>query len=424
MNIKQVMEAIGVLKAVPKEVLESISADASLEKAAQDLTAAEHVKDRWEQGQMNMGAQKEEIKTGPSEASSGGGAVHMVEHYSHPAKQNGTMITAESLSHILAPMAASAKAQTEAILSLIKSQENLNVSIAALVAKAEDDEDDEEEEEDESEVVEIKESKAKSLVTTSAKANHILVKSIVAHAKSYIDKAKKMGDDAKVEMDTEKKKMCRSKAKAALKTAADLLGKAASVASLAKLPELHKSVLKLALKSDINVVEDEEEDEEDEEEKAKAAKAAADARAKAEAKGNQADKQDPETGNQDDSAAKGEVLKQMSNKIDNALSGLGMLKTDVRGLMDVLMNTSKQGPGAVPPDFAKSFAVDKSHELSLKIEALEESGQMSPADALASQDIIAKANMVRLGQLTSSVLQDRIAKSSSAVQMLFRDAAA
>jgi hypothetical protein len=433
-KMSEILSALHILQNTPMNEIESSIKDGNLIKAAADLSAAQSLKpgevvgDHWLEGNMNKGAQREEIKTGPSEASSGGGAERMVRDYSMPAPQNGTTLTAESLARIMEPVAAASKAQTEAIGSLIEHSKSVAAILSGLV-KSEQEEDDEEEEdeeeedEEESEVVEINAAKARTLISKSPVANKLLVKSFLAKARVLIAKAAKTRDKAKDMKTAEERKACRKSAKELDKRAALFLGKALAIARLSK--ELSKAhfetdILTLAAKADINVVQEEEEDEEEEDEEEEE-EGDAKSKAKKPAKGNQAAKQDPATGNQDDSAAK--AIEAMGKKIDDALSGFGLLKTDVQGMMSTIMGQSR-GTGVVP-EISKSVAGDTIAQVTpQRIEELCDAGQLLDADRLAALDIISKAGAAAAGLIDKKIVTDRIAKSSTAVQMLFGRAAA
>ena len=422
------LAAITTLKAMPEAELQTALKDAGLiAKAdlghAQGLSAGEVVGDHWKEGMMHRGAVREEIKTGPSEASSGGGAERMVRDYSNPAMQHGTTLTAETLVHIMEPVAAASKAQTEAIRGLVTTVTALAASLTP-TAKAEEDEDDEDddEEEDESEVVEIDAAKAATLMSHSPVVNRLLVKAMVAQAKALIAKAAKMRGKAS-EMKDEDRKACKKAARELTKKAAAILGKALSIVhkseSLSK-AHFDTTILSVALKADINVTQEEEEDEEEEDEdeaKAKSDIKSVAVKAKKPAKGNQADKMDPATGNQDDSAMKAIIQKQ--EELDKALSGLGMLSTDVRGMFDTIMGRSRSSE--IVPVIGKSeAAVGATGELTeARFNELHRSGELNDADHMAAMDILSKAQAVREGVLAQSVLDNRIERTSTVVKALF-----
>jgi hypothetical protein len=402
MNPKQILEAIGILAKAPAAEVAKILQDSALDKAAQDLTHSEMVESRWEEGHMHEHISREVIRTGPEQKASGDGAEKMIRDYSNVATQQaGIMQQAESLARLIAPIAASSKAQTAAVTALIENVKSLNVTLAALVtAKAEgEDKMVEEDDEDEKETKEMAAEKAKSLV---------------ARAKILLTKAKKAeGDAMMVEDDEEEEKACKKKAKAFRKQAAVLLGKARTAAFVAGDRETRKSIAQIAAKSDITVVEDDEDEDDDEKEKAKAAAEKAKGH---DAAGNQADFSNKD-GNQDSTAVK--AVSEMSGKVEEALKGFGMLSMELKDMMNVVSGRSK-GTGAVP-EFTKS-AVDPTLALVNKIEELEDAGQLSDTDAFAARDIVSKMTAARAGQLDASIVHDRIAKSTLPVQMLFKAA--
>lgn len=399
---KQIAEALGILKGAGPEAIASVVADDKLSKAASGLGDAPDVKDHWAEGNLNAPAKKDQIKTGPSEEASGGGAEKMIGHYSEPAEQHGTTLTAESLSRIMAPMAAASKAQSAVLLEVVEVLKGLRDGQATLlkgkVVKAKDDDEDEE---DESEVVEINE-KAKSAITA---------------LKAALKKAKKAANQMK--WATGKDKMsCKADYDEHMASALAIVRKAAPHVLLSGDEALRTEFLEIASKADIDVTQEEEEEDEDDAEKAKKAKELAEAAAKATSTA--------------DPAAKGTevavtpelraILEETQAQVKKALEGTGMLTTDVKGLMDKINSLSKHG-GMPPAMVAKSeaAAVSTFDQRLERISALEDIGQLTEAQAFTARDIVSKARAAERGELGNNVHLDLIAKATPAVQAIFAD---
>jgi hypothetical protein len=117
------LNAIKSLLALKKEdakaaetFMKDFGVSIELDKAqnAQSLSDAQLISDHWTEGNMDKAATSEEIKTGPGERASGGGAEKMVRDYSSPTSQSGTTLTAEKLARLLGPINNSVKALIEA----------------------------------------------------------------------------------------------------------------------------------------------------------------------------------------------------------------------------------------------------------------------------------------------------------------------
>ena len=279
-----------LMSADPKDI-SSVVEDPEISKALKDLKAtdlsdAQLVRALWQNGELMRPATKEEVKTGPEQATSGNGAERMIRDYSSPAAQMGIQLMAEEFGRALAPMSASMKAISQGMAILLENQGKLPTQLTeALVAaeaaakakkaKKAEGEDEEDEEDEESEVVEINASKAQRCLR---KAKQLLRK---------IDIAKAEMEEAEEDDDKDAKKAARKAIKSLELALSHVLGDARMHAYAASSAELKKSVRTIAVKADIDVVQEEEEEDDEEEEdgkskKAKAAKAAADAAKSAE----------------------------------------------------------------------------------------------------------------------------------------------
>lgn len=417
-SIKDILQAVGLLKSADPSVVSALATDEALVKSlsqtAEPLSPAEHVDDIWLKGQRDKTPTREEVKIGPSQSASGGGAERMIDDYSNPARQMyGVQQVAERFEHILSGFSNAAK-------SIVAESAKTNALIQALVAKAAEEESEEEEdEEEESEVVEINASRGKS---------HL------GKARKLLRKAEDMKEAMEDEDDKDKKKACKAQIKKLIKSAIKALLKARDCAYAAKSAELKKDIQELIAlheirKADINVVQEEEEEEEDEEEEegegkgksqtaAAASPAAAPAteKAKTDDAGHQADRADPASGNQA-AASKAEVDPSIKAQIEQAVAGLAMLTTTVNGIMDVVSGKTKVTDLA-PVVKSEGIRVPELYE---QIREKNESGIITDIEAYAAREIAQKVELAKSGKYDIALVNDRLSKASTAVQNLFKD---
>jgi hypothetical protein len=397
---QKILEAVGILKGEDPALVNSILTDAGLEKAAQDLSPSEKVKDRWENGNMHKNPAKEELKFGPSESASGSGAEKMVDHYSHPAKQEGIQLMAEKLGEMFAPMTAHMKAIAEGQTAILAA-----LAPAAKAKKAEGKDEDEEKE-----VVEVNEDKCKSLLLRAG--------DLIRKARRMASTAQDFEDDG----ETAKAKELSVKSRKLRREAGVLLGKARTAAYAAGSEVLKSDIRALAVKGEIKITEDEEEGEDDKEAESDKAKSAPADGAKSAAvtdlKGNQADSKDTKTGNQADHAEKatGPSNDSTIKAVNDALAGIKVLETTVRGLVDVVSGKSKVSD--LVPDLSKASpeAISSVAEL---IAQGEDSGKLTEFDVAYARNVIAKSEAAKRGLVATSVPIDLIAKASPNVRELF-----
>lgn len=400
---QKILEAVGILKGEDATLVNSILTDQGLEKAAQKLSASEHVKDHWEEGNTHSHATKEEIKIGTAQEASGGGAEKMTKEYSNPAPQHGITLVSEQLGRMLAPINSSMKALAEtqvATLGVLKSM------VAEKAKKSEDSDEDKD-------VEEMHESKAKSFLLQAG--------DLIRKSKRFAAKA----EDAKDDGDEEKCKALTAKARTAKREAAVLLGKARLFAAASGNATIKSDVSALIKKSDITVVEDEDEDDDEKEsDKAKAA-AVTDADVKAAAKtddaGHQADKKDPANGNQAAQTKAVDTSDSTMKALQDAMSGFKILETTVKGLMEVVAGRSKVSD--LVPDISKASPALIS-SISERLADAEDSGRLSESDAACARNIIAKSGAAKQNLIPATVVSDLLSKAPINVRALFAEATA
>ena len=440
-GIRDLVSALNILNKSDPKVVQALAKDISLEKAAEhaeNLEGDEWIKDNWAQGNVDKAPTREEIKVGPREASSGEGAERMIRDYSDTAPQHGITLTAEAMSRLLGPMNSSMKSLAAAMSSNtailtamlkamaddedgekeedmkgMKGKKSRKARKAASVRKGDVDHEDEAEEEDEEEEEEEESEEESEVVEiNAAKCRKLLTK-----ARNKIAQAKAMKAEAEEEReegeDEEKCKAKLRKARALRKAAARLLAKARTAAYAADSAELKKAVRLTITKADINVVqeEEEEEEEEDEEEEEEGEEETKARKAKgSDAKGNQADHEDKESGNQD-----AEAVKALATKVEKSLEGFAMLQTDVKGLMEAVSGRSK-GSTVVP--MLTKAQVATADDLNSEIASMVDAGTLNDADAFAARDILSKITATKSGLIDKAIVHDRIAKSSPTVRSI------
>lgn len=404
-SIKSILNALGVLSDSDATLVKALAEDAGVDtslitkgdidnKRSSGLGAkTEYVKDAWSEGQLNKTATREELNIGPGQEASGAGAEKMTREYSNPAAQHhGIEQAVERLGAMFTGFGKSLDAMT----ALMKANTDGNAAIKALlvqsiVAKAKDEED---EEDDESEVVEINASRAKSKIEA---------------AKALVKAIKKSDDPAEI--------------KALRKSLVSALAKGQLYAFAANSVELKKSIKDIAAKADIEVVqEEEEEDDEEGEAKSLTAKPAA-AKATTDDQGNQADKEDNKNGNQE-AAAKATELSNadLQKKLADALSGMAMLETTVKGMMDVVSGKSKI-VDQLPVDISKAKP-DAIQAILDQVENMESANNISNADAMAARAIASMTKQASEGKMDGAIAKARLEKSSPTVRALFAQVAA
>lgn len=401
------------------------------------LTPGQMVESLWEEGQLHRVPGADTLKVGPVQESSGAGAEKMIREYSNPAPQMGIQVQAEELAahlHAFHGAMKSIAGKHDALVDVVtKSSEqiqNLTTVAAAILAKAEEHEKEEEKKREE----EHDEHHMDKAATYFKKARQLLKKSkaIKVEAKAVTVKAdaKNLKRVATLLRKAAARYLMRARteALAGRGTAVDRTfeSRKAIDAFLLKYP---------ALKADMEEMQHEKK-EKDEAKKArqlyKAVKAnlkAAAAKAvegHADADGNQADKQDPSNGNQDDSAVKAATaaVADVAAKVDNALNGLGLLKTDVKGLMDTIAGRSITPPvGDVVPllkgGATQASTIDK---ISEQLDAAEENGSLDLAHLIKAQSLLTRLDGVQKGAIAKGVFDAELASAPAKVREFFQAA--
>ncbi len=139
-------------------------------------------------------------------------------------------------------------------------------------------------------------------------------------------------------------------------------------------------------------------------------------------KGMQADRQDPETKNQDDSA-KATAVADMATKVDDAMKGLGMLKTTVAGLMDVIAGKPINPDNVQPLALMKGDPVVVTKSIQDKIEQAVDDETIDPAAEIRARDLLVKLTGVRNGIISEETFRSALRQSPHSVQQIFHEAA-
>jgi len=422
----QFLKAIGFDEADIKAMSDMV-ADATIAAKAEHAATTEgapHIPDRWMAGHMHAVPTAEQIKVGPSQSASGGGAEHMVSQYSNDAPQKGLTLEAERLAAVLHQLQAQQKSLTLLIdghnglcETVVKSNELLStlqdqnrritLVCAGLIKKAEDEEEKEDDKKEDKE-----ESMRERFGKAAAKA---LKKARKLHAKSLrIREAAKTAEGSDIEALKSQSKLFKKAAKSAFAKAWKLSE---------GVIETRKAVDEFFLMYPSMKSETPEAGALGEARKArKEWKAAAKAvQGHGDASGNQSDKKDGATGNQDDSAVKAQI-EEMSTKINNALEGFGMLKTTVGGLMEAVAGRPVT-PDVAPLSLMKGDPVAVVKALDTKIEEMTDRGELDPTMEHRARDVLSKYQATRAGQMLESTFKGILEGSPLPVQEIFRQAA-
>lgn len=424
LTAKDILQALRILKSADPKTVQQLLADEAVNKAsgerhAQGLDGAPWIADLHTEGEEHRVITGEEIRTGPSQAASGGGAEKMIREYSAPAPQKGVTQEAMSLAEVLGGISRSMKAMADG-------QKTMSDLLTVLVAAKAEEKEEKEEEKDKEE--EEAKAHAKGRATE-----------LVAEAQKLLRKADRKEEDGDDEEESEKSRVLYREAKLLRKQAARMLGKARLHALAAGDGEITKSIRQIVAKNDLVIkAENEEEEKERETEKDEADKArqpdaaaAKGAEATKDSAGNQAPKQDKENGNQDDAAQK--AVTALGARVDEALKGLTILHTDLAGFMDTVAGKAKPQEGvtaapagATPMD---AFALMKANpagaagELQLAIEKAASKGLLDGAQAMTAYNILAKLDACNKGVIAKSMVDGMIDNAPSAVRQIFRHAA-
>lgn len=450
-GIAALMQGLGKSSEEVKEAA-GVLADIEIEKAAatvsQPLTDVSHVTDRWNQGAMHGVPGSDKLKTGPTQHASGGGAEKMVSEYSHPAPQVHLTVESERLAAELGSLRGYAKAQTEVITRISKSQEAMTGVLTALLTKQAG-------EEAETGVP----GEAASFQKYQAqKANgyYRAFKAVLAKSEQIHDQL----DDLEL---PEARKAAKAQIKDLRKKAARLALKTLAATYAAKSEEsdpaaearksLHNAMESDArLKADIAALHDKDRDK-DEEKGAKkrmkklfkkaAAKLAKKAAAKAadtapaggaakavsgNDKGNQADRQDPETKNQDDAAKATETTKtqeETAADVKKALEGLGLMQGTIQQVFELVAGRPITNNAINPPALMKAGDMTATTVMNVdqKIEDAVAKGELDQMAEMRARDLLMKTEHVREGRMTQDMWDSMLRQAPLSVQQIYRPAA-
>jgi hypothetical protein len=447
---KKVMDSTGLgtllasLGASSKEIKEAadVALDLEIGKAvgAESLKPGEHVADRWDEGQMHRAPTKEEIKTGPVQAASGGGAERMIAEYSRPAPQDGTVTVPAQLAAELGQMRGYMKSQAELVGKLMKGQETLTSVLTAFLTK---------EAAQASGVDENAETRFSNIYVRKAQG-------FAAAARIALAKAGSIREGLG-ELQPEARKIAKAQIKDLRKRAARLVSKSLEAAFAAKSEdsdpalEVRKAMTVLldgdeSLKADVSAFheKDERENEEKREKKkmkkaikaiarkvaqkaAKKAKAAADAAA-AQAGGEaaktqmQADSQDKDSKNQ---AAKPTTEKTINpDDLKKALEGLGILEGKISDVMEIVAGRPVTNNVGKPLELLKSdTGASKLIEISSRIDEAVASDRMDTGAEMKARDLLQKVDAVRRGVMSQDLWQQQLLQAPQSVKDVFQMAA-
>lgn len=346
----------------------------------------------------------ETIRVGPSQQASGGGAEKMIREYSNVAPQYGITLLYNEFSRKLDTLRKSiltiseaVKAQSAVISHIVKSDEAATQSASSSFSD---------------EVTKAKEiiKKSKSLIlkselygiesnsTEDAMEDIRKAEVLLKKAKSLLIKA----EDEEEKEEKEEKEIEKS-----------LIDVKKFSLRLDKAKSEIMDIVKAEEEKEKKKKEDEEKEakakkaeEEEKEEKAKKAEEEKEREAKAKAKGN-------DKGNQDDGADKEGMQKDAASKSEDITS---LVKKTVSEFIDTISNTStSRGIPDLTKAQKESFLVAKSAQ----IDEAFENGLLSSGEEMTARSILNMLDLAQKGDISPSIVKDRIYASSSAVQSVF-----
>lgn len=383
--------------------------DAEIDKAmpGSESDSMPMITDRWHKGQMHAVPSSEQIKVGPGQSASGGGAEHMVREYSNPAPQKGIQLEAERLEAELGPMRGYAKAIADGhnglcasfdelsgiVKNVVDQNMRLKIVTAALIKAVEKGEDEEKGDDDKEEKFEINASKAQEAY---AKARALLKKS-----RSIKAAMKAASDAGHIGALKAQSKLFKKAAQGYFNKAAEYskAGGARAVVTRKALDEFFAA--NPALKSEealdasalrkaaIKARKD-----------WKAAVKSASEIKKDDDAGNQADEEKHENGNQADHAAKAEV-EVMAKQVQDAVNGMAMLETTVKGLMETISNRPVNGK-VEPLALVKADPEAQFRKLDATIEKWADENRLDTANEHRARDVVKMLSAVKAGSVTQA----------------------
>ena len=423
-----------LLAATPEETIREVALDTSVAKAlyGPDVSASGQERPEAESGDRVVDQSvapmsgrvpgREEIKLGPAQEASGGGAERMIRQYSDPNPQQDIVVQYERLSGMLGDIGKSMKAMSDAFTAILKKaedeKEDVHVQVeqeeeedekghgksltsellADILAKAEEEEEEEEEDDHEAE---------KALPATSkmnlAKA---LFEAVQAARKSKVP----AGTRSRVtKASTAALQRAYRMAKAASAEAEDSASKKAAAKTAGDIAEF-------AFVRGIKL--------------ASAPKAtSAEVAAKAE---EAEDHKDGKDHNQDKWPAGAKA----APGLEEVLKGQAILNGNIMSMLDAMSGKGGSMPvtdlGLVS---AKAVGVEGQDTKTLfksnpaawetvkreQIQAAVDSGEFQLSDELAAGTILATAQAVQHGAVDAGLLKARISTGSEAIRSLFAD---
>ncbi len=415
------------------EVLKSTSS-----LSAQALSHGELVHDRWTEGRTHSVPTREEIRTGPPQASSGAGAERMVREYSHPAPQDGLTMQAERLAEEIGSLRGFMRSMNDSFSTLAKHQEATTTILSALLGNM---------------AVGKGEFTVTDELTKFAEQCAGKSQKFLDAARSHLAKAIALKSDAG-ELTGDARAIRKSEIKVLRANAAKLIVKAQEAAYAAcsggndTTVEIRKAIDTIIEGDPILKAKTSEEREKMREKDEKACakkalkkslkrmvkKAAAKAAAKAAVvapaaeaiKNNQADEQDKDTKNQDDKSVstKAELSPETEAMIKKTLDGTAMLQGTVQDLMSLLNGRAITKNASAPLTLVKSDNSEPLLDQLGRVEKAISGGILNDSEAMRARDLAGKFTAVEQGAMSKSIWASLVMKSTPAVVALFPEASA
>ena len=140
------------------------------------------------------------------------------------------------------------------------------------------------------------------------------------------------------------------------------------------------------------------------------------------AKGNQADKQDPETKNQDDSSTSSKAVD--PDAVKKALEGIGVLQGTIDQVLQIVAGRPVTNNATTPLSLMKSDTGPSDIiAVGLAIDEAADEGRLDSGAEMKARDLLSKVTAVRNGDMSKEVWKMQYDAAPESVRQVLRPAA-
>lgn len=388
-----------ITEADAEALLNDTEVTKAITTSGMELKGSENVKDVYNEEQHWHVPTKEELKVGPAQAAHGANAEREIHQYSDLTAQTGMAKMAEEFGRALGELTGVTKSQTEAInrqgdalASLAKSLTDSRVETSTDVTI----------------------DQAVATITEHAK-------SVLVQAELKLDEARGFAAKAASIKSAKTKKSIEAMGIKLVKAASELLEDVRDAVVFVGDDALTNAFNLAAIKAeDIDLIDDDaavqkaDDGDDDEDDKKKFGKKDDDDK--------DDDKEKAKKAVSDDNVVLTKaVWEEMQGKLDKALSGHGMLQTEVKGMFDLIQKTPKSDQ----PNPADLFSLMKSNPQSVLDTVGEriDSANLEGSEYATATNLFGKLAAVSSGNMDGAIVKKMIADAPLSVRTLFADAA-